>query len=205
MNDRTKPEPVKDAVKDHLKKIELPPRKHPSLPTGFEWLAFRTVPSKERLAEFHLSRAGATVFLPMEVKSRRVTHHSKRMKQIELPLLTRTLFVGFEPGTPKRWQEICHLSLIQGVVAAWDSDGMLRPVPITEAQLHVMLGRIGDMVRTNPRRSFGLGDLVRIKEGPFAGFSSRVQALRGQKAVLDLHVLGGARGIGFPLDHLEAA
>lgn len=205
MISRPKPEPVKDAVKDHLKRIQLPPRKHQSLPPGYEWLAFRTMPAKERLAEFHLSRAGAMVFLPMETKARRITHHSKRMTQIELPLLTRTLFVGFEPGAPKRWQEICQLSLIQGVVAAWGADGMLRPVTITEAQLHVMLGRIGDLARTNPRRSFGLGDLVRIKDGPFAGFFSRIQGVKGQNARLELHILGSARGVDIPLEQLEAA
>lgn len=205
MSDQTKPEPVKDAVKPHLKKIELPDRKHKSLPPGYEWLAFRTVPAKERMAEFHLSRAGATVFLPMEMKARRVTHHSKRMTQIELPLLTRTLFVGFEPGAPKPWQEICRLSMIQGVIAAWGADGMLRPFTITEPELHLMLGRIGDMVRTNPRRSFGLNDLVRIKDGPFAGFCSRVQGVKSQKARLELHVLGSMRGVEIPLEQLEAA
>lgn len=205
MISQPKPEPVKDAVKDHLKKIELPPRKHQSLPTGYEWLAFITRPGKEWLAEFHLSRVGQTVFLPIEVKKQRVSHHVKRMREIELPLLTRCLFIGFEPGAPKPWQEICHLSLIQGVIATWGADGMLRPMTIPEAELHAMLGRIGDIARTNPRRSFGLGDLVRIKGGPFAGFFSRVQGVKGQNARLELHILGSARGVDIPLEQLEAA
>jgi transcription antitermination factor NusG len=205
MISQPKSEPVKDAVKDHLKKIELPPRKHKSLPAGYEWLAFSTHPGKEWMAEYHLSRMGRTVFLPIEIKKRRVSHHAKRMREFELPLLTRCLFVGFEPGLPKLWQDICHLSLIQGVIAAWGADGMLRPVSITEAQMYVMLGRIGDMVHTNPRRSFGLGDLVRIKDGPFAGFFSKVQGIKSQSARLELHILGSSRGVDIPLEQLEAA
>lgn len=198
-------EPVKNVVKDHLRPIELPPRKHQSLPPGYDWLAYRTLPAKERLSEFHLSRAGAVAFLPMEIKARRRTHHSKRLVQVELPLLTRTLFVGFEPGAPKRWQEVCQLPMIQGVIAAWCMDGMLRPVTITEQQMHVMLGCVGDMSRANPRRSFGLGDLVRIRDGAFAGFFSRVQAVKGQNARVELHILGSSRGVDIPLEMLEAA
>lgn len=205
MIEPAKAEPIKDAVRSHLKKINLPPRKYKSLPAGFEWLAFLTYPQRERLAEFHLSRAGATAFLPMEVKARRANRHVKRMISIELPLLTRCLFVGFEPGQPMRWQEVCSLPMVQGVLAVWEGDGMQRPVVITETQMHVMLGSIKDMARTNPRRSFGLGDLVRIREGAFGGFLSKVQKIQGQNARLELHILGSARSVEIPLELLEAA
>lgn len=196
---------VKDAVKDHLKKLVLPPRKHLSLPPGFDWLAFRVQPGKEYLTEYHLSRMGKTVFIPVETKARRVSRHAKRVVKKEIPILARYIFVGFVLGQPARWQEVCRFSLVQGVLAVWEMDGLLHPVVITESQMNVMLGDMATVARTNPRRSYGVGDLVRIVKGAFSGHSSVLEEIKGQKGRLTLQVLGSQRGVEVSLDVLEAA
>lgn len=200
-----KPPRIKDVVNNHLSKLVLPPRKHLSLPPGFDWLAFRVHPGKEYLTEYHLSRMGRTVFIPVESKARRVSRHAKRLVKKEMPILARYIFIGFIPGEPKRWQEVCRFSLIQGVLAVWENDSLLHPVLVTENQMNLLLGDMAATARTNPRRSYGVGDLVRIAIGPFAGHTSKVDEIKGQKARVTLHILGSERGIEMPLAALEAA
>jgi hypothetical protein len=38
------------------------------------------------------------VFLPIEIKARRINRHIKRRVMKEIPILARYVFVGFEPG-----------------------------------------------------------------------------------------------------------
>jgi hypothetical protein len=61
--------------------------------------------------------------------------------------------LGFKSSWLKDWQAVCRFSMVQGVLAVWETDRLLHPVAIAETQMHIMLRAMAESARTNPRRS----------------------------------------------------
>jgi transcription antitermination factor NusG len=80
-----------------------------------------------------------------------------------------------------------------------------HPKFISDDEMRVMLGELNRVIKINPRKSFGIGDLVRITGGPFADHRVIVNDIRGQKAHISLTVLGSTRDIEIGVAQLEAA
>lgn len=78
------------------------------------WFLFRVRPNKERAVYHSISDAGYTAALPEVTYRKRVSRHSRKMKDVSYPGLKSYILVGFE-GQPV-FRHILDMPFISGVV-----------------------------------------------------------------------------------------
>jgi transcription antitermination factor NusG len=179
----------------------LPPRKHSTLPTGYQWLVLLVPPAKERTAEVMLSAAGLTIFLPTEVRMCRVSRHAKRREPREFPALPRYLFLGVRGFIP--WNDIRRYRAVIQQVLGWNGN----PICLEEEAMVKMLTAMGEMeAAANARpRQITVGDHCRILSGPFANHKVRIEEIRGKRARIIINLFGDDRPAEIQIEALQIA
>ena len=76
------------------------------------WFAIRCAPQREIAVEAMLRRKGYDVFLPTEVKSKKIGKSPKKYKAVVYPMFTRYLFVA----APVPWLHLMAERHVTGVV-----------------------------------------------------------------------------------------
>ena len=177
------------------------------------WYAIRTSPQREfALAGRHdkngawvpgsLERKGYTVFVPVEIKEKRVSRYAKKVRAVSYPMFTGYIFVGGDLS----WAALGEEDYVTGFVKMFPS-GM--PAPISDSEIV----RIKAMSATpvphrrsiNPHRALRAGEMAEITVGPFAGQRLKVEGLYGRKARLFQSLFGAERLIEVPIENVEAA
>lgn len=148
------------------------------------WYACYTRGRHEKRVEALLRERGIESYLPVFRARRR---WKDRIKVVDWPLFPSYVFGRFAPGELAR---ALGTHGVSGVVRVGD-----RPVPIPQDDIDnvrrfaAALGNAG--AEPQPEPFVGVGQRVRVGEGPFAGVEGEVVEIRGRR-----RVLVGVRGIG---------
>jgi transcription antitermination factor NusG len=187
-------------MKNGRRRMVLPDRTHSTLPTGYQWLIALVPPAKERVAESMLSAAGLTVFLPVEVRMRRVSRHANRREPREYPALPSYLFLGVRGYIP--WNDIRRYRIIQMILGV--NGG---PICLEEEAMTVMLTAMGEMAATANAapRQIAVGDHCRILSGPFANHRVRIEEIKGKRARIIINLFGNDRPAEIQIEALQLA
>lgn len=146
------------------------------------WYIVHTKHQQDRICAEALERKRFGVYLPM---GQRIVKHARREEVVMRPALGRYLFVGFDPeGQLGRMMSEVKRTI--GVEWMIQPAGTRAPLPVPPSIVEALRAaedagffddpkciRIRDgqtMVARLPR----CGDLVRVMEGPFAGFLAEV-------------------------------
>lgn len=174
----------------------LAPRKHPLLPTDYQWLVLTVPPTKERLAENMLSGAGLTIFLPTEMRMRRVSRRAKRRELREYPTLPGYLFLGIRDFIP--WYDIHRYTIIQTILGLNGS-----PICLEEEAMLKMLGAIAE--KNAPPRQIAVGDHCRVLSGPFVNHRVRIEEIKGESVKIIISLFGGETPAQIHIEKLQLA
>ncbi|MBB4004466.1 transcription termination/antitermination protein NusG [Aurantimonas endophytica] len=175
------------------------------------WYALQVPPQKEFVAQKILRRYGLKTFVPVRTEFR---HSSKKSRHLRLPkqpvrfaVAPRYVLAGFEPGRPL-WFNLFALPCISGAVGI---DG--APIMLPTKEVVKLIRRTATGVNApeaqrfmRTHHEFGVGDDVRVVDGPFEGMVVPVVGIAQGLARLEMKLFGGAvDDVRVPLDYLEAA
>jgi transcription antitermination factor NusG len=137
----------------------------------FGWYVVNTDQRAEKEVQFGLWDAGFDTYLPIE----RVTKVSRGRKiDASNPLLPRYLFVAFDRNRDDEWGKILDLD---GVTDLLRNDKIPSRIPSVWMETIWRWESCGIFDRTKgDPNGFKVGDVVRVTEGPFEGFSATIQA-----------------------------
>jgi len=161
------------------------------------WFAIRCAPQREIAVEAMLRRKGYDVFLPIEVKSKKVG--KRKYMPVRYPMFGRYIFVGGSFS----WLHLMAERHVTGVVGC-DS----VPSPIKDEaieKLRNMSSAVPHIHSVNPHRALRLGELAEIQVGPFAGQIVKIEGLHGRKASIFINLFGTQKEATINLEDLEAA
>jgi transcription antitermination factor NusG len=170
------------------------------------WYCLRIAPQKEFVAQEILKRRGLVTFVPSEHRWRRKNKYTKMKELRRYPLMVRYLFIGFTPGVPL-WFNLFSIPIIQSVVGVngvpWQFDTIA--VRRLIEQYHDGLVRPTQEKHMRTNREFGVGDSVRIVEGPFEGIVAPVRDITRGQAHMFAELFNGEVPLKIDLNKLEAA
>ncbi|KPU83608.1 hypothetical protein JI58_08305 [Marinosulfonomonas sp. PRT-SC04] len=156
--------------------------------------------------EHLLRRSGFEVFLPVKKVWRIKNRFTKEKHLVSVPLLADWMFVGWRIGD-ERWLELMSFDVVMGVMGTGG-----RPIQMSDATVMRMMrqysgGRVSSQIRRRvaARRTFGVGDLARVIDGPFEGQDVRVVDIAGQTVKAMLKILGGDIQVELGADLLSKA
>lgn len=171
-----------------------------------------TSPQRELEAVEHLKVHGYDAWTPVEYRWRSIGPLRKRRKEVRpYPILARYIFVSLPPAA-----SFYHLRAITfptptphrafPVISGYlERDGM--PATLTSAEA----ARLRKISTDAPPRSiplnrgFSPGEQVLIVDGPFKGWTTRVDLISRKRAECTLEFFGSTRVVEFDLSQLEAA
>lgn len=120
------------------------------------------------------------------------------------PLFGGYMFVLFDISTG-RWHELFDLFGVNGMIV---NGGLPAPVAreTVESLRALEIGGAIPLDMPVQRLLFGVGQKLRIEDGPFRGFDGTVQQLDESKrrVLLDIVMLGSARTIAFDAEQVSA-
>lgn len=160
-----------------------------------------TQPSRERYARDRLEAQAFSVFLPECVE---VIRHAHKVTKRRAPLFPGYLFVQVDVERA-RWRAINGTPGVVCLLSAGD-----YPSPVPEGIVEEIAARCdlagGAIKMPDPYDvPFRRDEPVRVKTGPFAGFSGVFVAASRDRVRLLLDILGGSVVVQFPLQCVEPA
>jgi transcriptional antiterminator RfaH len=151
------------------------------------WYALQTPPQREAQAARRLAEDGFTVYLPIAHTIRRKHRLSKLRVVHGTALLPGYLFVGFNPGEPRRWERLAGTGLGLGVVGVRG-----EPLCFSERDmlwLAMSSQRPKRYVNSLKAKRFRAGFQAPIVSGPYEGRTVRVLEAEGR--IRELYELVG--------------
>ncbi|WP_058263375.1 transcription termination/antitermination NusG family protein [Thalassovita gelatinovora] len=141
--------------------------------------------------ELILRRAGFSVFMPKDMKWRRVNRFAPEKKLVAFPLLADWIFVGW-PRDAARWHELCALDVVAGVLGTGG-----RPARISEKQMVRVMRDWGGGKQApdhhrymRSHREFEVDDVVSFADGSMEGCPLRVVGIEGAQARIMVRLFG---------------
>ncbi len=164
------------------------------------WYVLRVAPQTEFQVSDKLHGMGHSYLVPHEVKH---TLKGKRMRKRRFALYSRYVCVGVV-GKPD-WQAIQAIE--PGPVKPVQFNESDGPATLSEREVDYLASiRGGDLpAGFNLHRALKTGELARIAVGHFMGHTTPIQSIEGDRATLQLTMLGSVREVTIPLAQLEAA
>lgn len=154
-----------------------------------QWYVLRATYGREVRAKEYLEEQGIPTFLPIENVVRRI---DGKIRHIQEPVLKNIFFgYGTENDLKKMVYDNVHLPFLRFYYAHYlDSNGTLvrRPLIVPAYQMDsfkkICEASEADTIITDKViKKFQIGDLVKVKAGPFAGVIGRVARYKGQLRV----------------------
>lgn len=158
------------------------------------WHAIRAKPGAEGKALIGIKAARLQAFLPVE--RIRVQHRATAFMLSWRPLFPGYLFAAFDPG-----RDLPRLLELDGVQNALRVGDQLAVIPTGVVEVLQQAQQAGMFDRTMTVAGFGLGEQVRILDGPFAGLVARVSSARAKKRIQV--VVDFVHNLTVPVDKLE--
>lgn len=179
------------------------------------WFALRCQPQKEQTAVRVLRTQDLLVCIPTETRWRRRGHYDKVKTERKFAAMPGYVLIGWGPGEIPWWSAL-RFAVITSVVgyrppaSKNDPHPKFQPLQLETLEVERMLEK--DLL-TAPgfykfMRTWGEynpGDQVRVVNGPYEGWESKVVAVRDGEAIIRLTVLGAERDVSVPAQNLEKA
>lgn len=172
-------------------------------PARARWLAVHSNARQEATANFHIREAGFWTFYPVRLVR---TRHARKEEDTLRPYLPRYVFVQIMPG--QDWTRINFLPGVSTVVFGRDG-----PLLIHDRDMAGLIARADPdgLIKDPPKPAgvrviFDVGDHVRVDEGPFQGFTARVDALdSGGMISISIDIFGRPTPVSLPIGWVSRA
>jgi len=164
-----------------------------------QWFVVHTQPSKESVAQKHLSEQGFEAYMPKFKKTRR---HARKVEEILAPLFPRYLFVGIDLEVDQ-WRSVQGT---RGVSYLLVQDNQPAIVPSEIIQGLKNQENADGLVSIDDLRFFTKGDKVRVLDGAFKDYVAVFEKMDDKQRVqLLLSCLGREVNVYLPAHAVEAA
>jgi transcriptional antiterminator NusG len=159
--------------------------------SGYEKSVQRAL--EERIARSDLGGKFGEVMVPVE--------EVVEMKGGQKTISERKLYPGYVLVQMEMGDDAWHLVKNTPRVTAFIGGTALKPTPIKDAEVDVILQRM-DESKSNPTQklTYEKGELVRVTEGPFKDFSGTVEEINYEKTKLRVSVVIFGRATPVELD-----
>jgi transcriptional antiterminator NusG len=174
-------------------------------PTNLRWYVVHAYSGMEKAVERNLreriDRAG------MQDKFGRIlvpTEEVVELKNGKKAVTERRLFPGYVlvemEMADDTWHLIKHTSKVTGFVGGARN----RPAPISEAEVQKIVNQMQEGVdKPRPKVEWVVGELVRVKEGPFTDFNGAVEEVNYEKSKVRVSVTIFGRATPVELDFAQ--
>lgn len=177
----------------------------PASPSNLRWYVVHAYSGMEKAVERNLreriDRAG------MQDKFGRIlvpTEEVVELKNGKKSVTERRLFPGYVlvemEMADDTWHLIKHTSKVTGFVGGARN----RPAPISEAEVQKIVNQMQEGVdKPRPKVEWVVGELVRVKEGPFTDFNGAVEEVNYEKSKVRVSVTIFGRSTPVELDFAQ--
>ena len=164
--------------------------------SGYEKSVLRAL--QERIVRSNLQDMFGQILVPVE--------EVVEMKAGQKSISERKLYPGYVLVQMDMNDESWHLVKSTPRVTAFIGGTALKPTPITDKEVEIILPRMDDS-KSNPTQklTFEKGESVRIIDGPFKDFSGNVEDINYEKSKLRVSVVifGRATPVELEFDQIE--
>ena len=174
-------------------------------PTNMRWYVVHAYSGMEKAVERNLreriERAG------MQSKFGRIlvpTEEVVELKNGKKAVTERRFFPGYVlvemEMDDESWHLVKHTSKVTGFVGG----GRNRPSPISQAEVNKIVNQMQEGVdKPKPKVEWTVGELVRVKEGPFTDFNGAVEEVNYEKSKVRVSVTIFGRATPVELDFAQ--
>lgn len=168
---------------------------------SLNWFLFRVRPNKERAVYKSVNDAGLTAAMPEVTYRKRVSRHSRKLKEVSYPGLKSYVLVGFE-GRPC-FRDVLNLPFVSGVVG-FDSFA----ARLNSKQVYAFLNN-GAWDKRSVRKlveewqpDYKVGNTVKLRGAGMDGITGTVWSvdLAARKARVAVPFLGSEREVEIPVE-----
>jgi transcriptional antiterminator RfaH len=146
------------------------------------WFLVQFKPNAHNVADRNLKRQGFATFLPMQEITRR---QGGRFVSELRPLFPGYMFIRLDPETSP-WRQVNSTYGVTRIVSFAD-----RPAPVPPALVDGLLRRCDERGQILSRENLGVGDAIKVIEGPFSEFVGTVESIDADQRVwLLLELMG---------------
>ena len=159
--------------------------------SGFEKSVQRAI--EERIGRSGMSDKFGQILVPVE--------EVIEMKAGQKAISERKLYPGYVLAQMDMDDDTWHLIKSTPRVTAFIGGTALKPTPIKDAEVEIILQRMDDS-KSNPTQklTFEKGEMVRVVDGPFKDFSGAVEDINYEKSKLRVSVTIFGRATPVELD-----
>ena len=166
--------------------------------SGFEKSVMRAL--TERIARSDIADQFGQILVPVE--------EVVEMKSGQKAISERKFFPGYVLVEMELTDESWHLVKSTPKVTGFVGGTSMRPTPITQREVDVILAQVQEGVeKPRPKVLFEVGELVRVKDGPFTDFNGTVEDVNYDKSKLRVAVtiFGRATPVELEFGQVEKA
>ena len=166
--------------------------------SGFEKSVQRAL--TERIARSDIGDQFGQILVPVE--------EVVEMKSGQKAISERKFFPGYVLVEMEMTDESWHLVKSTPKVTGFVGGTAMRPTPITQREVDAILAQVQEGVeKPRPKVLFEVGELVRVKEGPFTDFNGTVEDVNYDKSKLRVAVtiFGRATPVELEFGQVEKA
>ena len=166
--------------------------------SGFEKSVQRTL--TERIKRSELSDQFGQILVPVE--------EVVEMKAGQKAISERKFFPGYVLVEMEMTDDTWHLVKSTPKVTGFVGGSQNKPTPITQKEVDAILQQVQEGVeKPRPKVLFEVGELVRVKEGPFTDFNGTVEDVNYDKSKLRVAVtiFGRATPVELEFGQVEKA
>jgi transcriptional antiterminator NusG len=154
----------------------------------------------ERIARSDIADQFGQILVPVE--------EVVEMKSGQKAISERKFFPGYVLVEMDMTDESWHLVKSTPKVTGFVGGTAMRPTPITQKEVDAILAQVQEGVeKPRPKVLFEVGELVRVKEGPFTDFNGTVEDVNYDKSKLRVAVtiFGRATPVELEFGQVEKA
>lgn len=145
--------------------------------------------SKAFVSELILRRSGFEVFLPVKKVERRKNRFGPDTHLVAQPLLLDWMFVGW-PSGEERWQDLMDLDVVMGIMGTGGRPIYFPPRRVARLMRQWGGGHLSSACHQMAKQKFSYvsGDVIKVPDGPFAGFDFTVVDVttKSARGVIDI-------------------
>lgn len=181
------------------------PSTPPTPPSTKRWYIVHAYSGMEKAVERNLreriDRAG------MQEKFGRIlvpTEEVVELKNGKKTVTERRIYPGYVLVEMDMADDTWHLVKHTNKVTGFIGGGRNRPTPISEAEVAKIVNQMQEGVdKPRPKVQWTVGELVRVKEGPFTDFNGAVEDVNYEKSKVKVSVTIFGRATGVELDFAQ--
>lgn len=180
-----------------------------------QWFCIRTISGQEKkvkqyldseIKRLHLDNFIELILIPTE-KVFEMRNGKKQTR--ERPYLPGYIFIKFSEvsfsGTVLQPEIVQAVKDVPGVVSFVGDERGKNPVPLRDDEIKRILGKASELdemgeVMENP---YAVGEMVKVMDGPFSGFSGTIEEVNEEKKKLKVTVKIFGRNTPLELNYLQ--